>query len=216
MTNINEEYIEDYIRSVLPERIDYLSSMEKYAEDYNVPIVEPEVAQFLRLQIKLLKPKRILEIGTAIGYSALVMAESVEDTKISTIEKNEDMFLLAKENIEKSPYKDKINTIWGDAREVLPLLEGKYDLIFIDAAKGQYMEFLEYAMKLLNPSGLIISDNVLFRGMVASDSLVKRRKITIVKRLREFLKYINEIDGYTSSIIPIGDGVALTYKEEIH
>lgn len=216
MTNINEEYIEDYIRSILPERDDYFLEMEDYARKNHVPIIEPEVAQLLELQLKLLKPKRILEVGTAIGYSSLIMAEAVEsDCRITSIEIEEDMIYLAKEYIENTPHKDKINIIWGDASEVLPLLENKYDFIFIDAAKGQYMDFLEYAMKLLNPCGLIISDNVLYKGMVASDELVKKSKITIVKNLRKFLKYINEVDGYTSAIIPIGDGVALTYKEEI-
>lgn len=214
MTNINEEYIQEYIRGVLPERDKLLRELELYAKQYHVPIIEPEVAQFLRIQLNILRPKKILEIGTAIGYSSLVMAEILEDCKITSIEKDEDMFVLANNNIDRSPYKDKINIIWGDAVEVLPFLEQKYDLIFIDAAKGQYIEFLKWAMKLLNPAGLIISDNVLYKGMVASDRLVNRRKITIVKRLREFLKYINKIDGYISSIVPIGDGVALTYKEE--
>lgn len=191
--------------------------MEKYAKENHVPIIEPEVAQFLKVQLKLLKPNRILEVGTAIGYSSLIMADSLEkDCKITTIEIEEDMIILAKHYIENTPHKDKINIIWGDAVEVLPFIENKFDFIFIDAAKGQYMEFLNYSMKLLNPGGLIISDNVLYKGMVATDELVCKRKITIVKNLRKFLKYINEIDGYTSTIIPIGDGVALTYKEEIH
>ena len=96
----------------------------------------------------------------------------------------------------------------------MPGLQGKYDFIFLDAAKGHYMEFFTESMRLLESGGIIVSDNVLFRGMVASDKLVIRRKKTIVKRLREFLHYINEIEGYTSSIIPIGDGLAITYKEE--
>lgn len=215
MTNINKEYIENYIRDILPKKEDYLLDMEEYAIKNHIPIIQPEVAQFLKLQLKLLKPKRILEIGTAIGYSSLIMAESITDAKITTIEIDEDMIYLAKDYISKTPYEESINIIWGDALDVLPFLENKFDFIFIDAAKGQYMEFLEYAMNLLNPGGLIISDNVLYKGMVASDKLVDKRKITIVKNLRKYLKYINEIKGYTSSVIPIGDGVALTYKEEI-
>lgn len=216
MTNINEEYIEDYIRSILPHKKTYLIEMEEYARKNHVPIVEPEVAQLLKVQLKILKPKKILEVGTAIGYSSLIMAEALEgDFQITTIEREEDMVVLAKSYIEKTPYKDKISILWGDAMDVLPFIENKFDLIFIDAAKGQYMEFLDYAMEHLNPGGLIISDNVLYKGMVATDSLVDKRKITIVKNLRKFLTYINEIDGYTSAIIPIGDGVALTYKEEI-
>lgn len=214
MNNINEEYIEEYIRGILPDNPKYLKDIENYAEKNHIPIIEPESAQLLRTQIKIHKPKRILEIGTAIGYSALLMAEALKgQCFITTIERREDMVDLARENISNSKYKDIIHVIQGDASEVLESLDDKYDLIFMDAAKGQYMEFFNSCLKLIEPGSLIISDNVLFKGMVASDKLVIRRKITIVKRLRKFLKYINEIDGYTSCIIPIGDGMAFTYRE---
>ena len=215
MNHINEEYIEDYIRSLLPKRKDYLKEMEEYAEENHVPIVEPEVAQLLKVLLKIRKPKNILEIGTAIGYSALVMADTTgENCKITTIERRKDMIEKALVNIEKTPYKSRIKILEGDAEEVLLNLEEKYDFIFLDAAKGQYMDFFNKCLKLLDKNGIIVSDNVLYKGMVATDQLVIRRKKTIVKRLRAFLQYINEIEGYSSSIIPIGDGVALTYREE--
>ena len=214
MSNINEEYIEDYIRNILPDNKPYLRDLEIYAENNHVPIVEKEVAQLLKVLLKIHKPKKILEIGTAIGYSALIMAEATENTEITTIEKMPNMVELAKKNINSTIYKDRITIIEGEAEKILPDLEEKYDFIFLDAAKGQYIQFFNYCMELLEPEGLIVSDNVLFRGMVASDKLVIRRKKTIVKRLRKYLKYINEIEGYISSIIPIGDGVALTYREE--
>ena len=214
MSNINEEYIEDYIRNILPDNKPYLRDLEIYAENNHVPIVEKEVAQLLKVLLKIHKPKKILEIGTAIGYSALIMAEATENTGITTIEKMPNMVELAKKNINSTIYKDRITIIEGEAEKILPDLEEKYDFIFLDAAKGQYIQFFNYCMELLEPEGLIVSDNVLFRGMVASDKLVIRRKKTIVKRLRKYLKYINEIEGYISSIIPIGDGVALTYREE--
>lgn len=215
MTNINEEYIDEYLRELLPKRKDFLSTMEVYAEENHVPIVEPEVAQLIRVFLRSRKPKTILEIGTAIGYSALVMVDTLGgNCHITTIERQENMVDLAKAFISKTPYEKNIEILQGDANDVLDHIEGTFDMIFMDAAKGQYIEFFNKCMKLLKPGGMIIADNVLFRGMVASDELVVRRKITIVKRLRKFLKYINEVEGFTSSVIPIGDGLALIYKEE--
>lgn len=215
MTHINEAYIEEYIRNILPENNPYLKEMELYAEENHVPIIEKEVAQLLKVLLKIIKPKNILEIGTAIGYSALIMASSIdENSNITTIERRLDMIELAEKNINSTKYKDKINILYGEAEEILPSLNDKFDFIFLDAAKGQYLEFFNYCMNLINKEGVIVSDNVLFKGMVASDKLVIRRKKTIVKRLREYLKYINHLDGYSSCIIPIGDGVAITYREE--
>lgn len=214
MNYINEPYIEEYIRSILPEKNDHFTEMEKYAEENHVPIIEPEVAQLLKVQLKINKPKNILELGTAIGYSALIMAEAHEGSLITSIERRVDMIKLAEDNISKTKYKDRIRILEGDAEEVLPTLTEEYDFIFLDAAKGQYMEFFNQCIKVLKPGGVIVSDNVLFKGMVATDELVIRRKKTIVKRLRAFLKYINDIEGYTSCVIPIGDGVAITYREE--
>lgn len=215
MTNINEEFIEEYIRSITPKSKDYLMEMESYAEENHVPIIEPEVAQLIKVLLKSNKPKNILEVGTAIGYSSLVMADALDGKcKITTIERRNDMVQLAEANINKTPYRNQIKIIEGEAEEILPKLQDTYDFIFLDAAKGQYMEFFNYCIKYLKPGGMIVSDNVLFKGMVASDKLVIRRKKTIVKRLRSFLKYINEFDGYTSSVIPLGDGVAITYKED--
>lgn len=215
LTNINEEYIEKYIRSILPKNNSYLTIMEDYALENHVPIIEPEVGQLLKVLLKSQKPKKILEVGTAIGYSALVMAEATDEKcEITTIERRADMVELALENINNTPYKNRIKILEGDAIDILPNLEEKYDFIFLDAAKGQYLEFFNYCIKYLKPGGMILSDNVLFKGMVASDALVIRRKKTIVKRLRTFLEYINNLEGYTSCVMPLGDGVALTYKEE--
>lgn len=214
LSNINEEYIEEYIRNILPENKFYLKELEIYAELNHIPIIEKEVAQLLKLLLKIHKPKKILEIGTAIGYSALVMAEAIDNCQITTIERLPNMVQLAKTNINNTVYKNKIRILEGEAEEILPNIEEKYDFIFLDAAKGQYLELFNHCMRLLRPKGLIVSDNVLFKGMVASDKLVIRRKKTIVKRLRKYLEYINAIEGYISSIIPIGDGVALTYREE--
>lgn len=216
MTNINEEYIEEYLRSLIPISKDFLIEMEEYAGKNHIPIVDPEVAQLMRVLLKSLRPRNILEIGTAIGYSALVMADSLDGAcNITTIERRDDMISLAKDFISRTPYKENIKIIHGDANELLDNIIDRFDLIFMDAAKGQYLEFFNKSLDLLTPGAMILADNVLFRGMVASDGLVVRRKITIVKRLREFLKYINEIEGFTSSVVPIGDGLALIYREDL-
>ena len=214
MGNINKSYIEDYIRELLPSNGKLLSSMEEYALENNVPIVHPEVAQFLKVLIRMNKPKRILEVGTAIGYSALVMASCMDGGKILTIERNADIINVANENISKSNYKDNIEIIEGDAEEVLNSLEGKFDFIFLDAAKGHYKDFFSIFIEKLNPGGIVVSDNILFKGMIATDDLVVRRKKTIVKRMRDYLEFISSEESLETTVIPIGDGVAISYKKE--
>lgn len=215
MSNINEDYIEDYIREVIPESKGLLKEIEKYAEENHVPIVHPEVAQFLKVLIKVKKPKKILEIGAAIGYSSIVMIDSMgESGEVITIERREDMINLAKANIDKCGYRDRIHILKGEAQDILPEIEDTFDMIFLDAAKSKYMDFLPYCIKNLADGGLLISDNVLYKGMIANDDLVVRRKKTIVRRMREYLDYICNNPIFESSIIPIGDGVALTYKKE--
>lgn len=213
MSNINEEYVEGYIRDLTPKRSAFLEELETYAEENHVPIIEPEVGQVLKTLLRIHKPKKILELGTAIGYSSIMMASEI-DVEITSIERRADMVALSRENIEKANLSDKITVLEGDAEEILGSLEDKYDFIFLDAAKGQYKYFFDSAVLNLNKAGIIVSDNVLFKGMVASDELVIRRKKTIVKRLREYLEYINSLEGYTSCVLPIGDGLAITYKEE--
>ncbi|WP_204260272.1 O-methyltransferase [Caloranaerobacter azorensis] len=215
MSSINMDYIEEYIRSILPRSSEFLKALEDYAKNYNVPIIHPEVAQFIRVIMKIKNPKKILEIGTAIGYSAIVMAEaSNENCEIVTIERREDMVKLAKENFKKGGLDNRIKILHGEAQEILPNIKDNFDIVFLDAAKGKYMEFLPYCIDNLNDGGIIISDNILFKGMVANDDLVIRRKKTIVRRMREYLKYICDTPILETSIIPIGDGIALTIKKD--
>ncbi|RKD34604.1 O-methyltransferase [Thermohalobacter berrensis] len=215
MGNINRDYIESYIRDLLPETPHFLKDLEVYAEENHIPIVHPEVAQLLKVLIMIKKPKNILEVGTAIGYSAIVMAESMDNYgNIITIERRDDMVKIASENIKNKGFDKKIKILNGDALDILPTLNKKFDFIFLDAAKGKYKEFLPYCINNLVDGGILVSDNVLFRGMVANDDLVIRRKKTIVKRMREYLRYISNKPNLETSIIPIGDGVALTYKKE--
>lgn len=210
--NINYDYILRYIRAEIPKRSGLLLEMEEYAKKNSVPISQPESMRFLELIIKMSNAKNILEIGSAIGYSSIIMSRA-NDANVTTIELSEEMARLAKENIEKANLSDKITLILGDAKEELNKISGKFDVIFIDAAKGQYMGFFEHCRRLLRVGGIIISDNVLYKGMTATDELVVHRKITIVRRLRSYLDMLRDSKEFSSCIIPIGDGVALSFRE---
>lgn len=210
---INYDYITDYIRNTMKKSTGILKELEDYAREYGVPIVQPEVAGLLTVLGGLLKPSRILEIGTAIGYSSILLSGILrQGGVIDTIERSEPAAEKAVENIKKAGLQDTIRVIRGEASEVLPCLESKYGMIFLDAAKGQYPEFFPECMRLLEAGGLLVSDNVLYKGMVANDELVVRRKKTIVGRMREYLGTICSSGELDTSIIPIGDGVALSYR----
>lgn len=214
MSNISHDYIEEYIRELLPKSEGHIKVMEDYAVENNVPIIHPEVAQLLRIIIKSHGVKNILEIGTAIGYSASVMSLAAgEGSKVVTIERDDNMCLIAAENI-KLLELDSIKIVKGDAMEVLEKIEGEFDLVFLDAAKGHYDHFLPMCLERLKKGGLLVCDNVLFRGMVATNKLLIRRKITIVKRMRKYLSHISNMPGLETVILPIGDGVALSLKTE--
>ncbi|MBQ2968057.1 MAG: O-methyltransferase [Clostridia bacterium] len=182
---------------------------------HDVPIIHPEVRALLQFLCKLSKPCRILEVGTAIGYSAIVFARELpENGRLITVEREPEMTSLALSNIEKANLNEKIRVIEGEALEVLSCLNSKFDLVFIDAAKGYYHEFFELILPLMNDGGLIVSDNVLYKGMTASDDLVKRRQKTIVGRMREYLEMLCNHPKLTTSVLPLGDGVALSYYAE--
>ena len=209
MSTIAYDYMEEFIRSLIKEKNEKLEALEKHARNNSVPIIHKEVGRFLELMIDIKRPLRILELGTAIGYSAILMASVCKGSfHIDTIERDSEMIKQAKENIENFGFKGNINILEGDCLEILEELNEGYDLIFMDAGKGHYNHFLPHCLRLLNKEGIIIADNVLFRGMVASDKLVKRRKITIVKRMREFLNMVSE-DDFITSVIPMGDGIAV-------
>lgn len=210
------DYINDYIRKTIKKNQGILKELESFAAENHVPIVQPEVAKLLQVLGKLARPRRILELGTAIGYSAVLLSGVLgPDGIIDTIDRYELMLESARENIKRAGLEERINIIEGDALEVLRCLDKKYDMIFLDAAKGQYGEFLPECLRMLSPGGLLVSDNILYKGMVASDGLVVRRKKTIVKRMRSYLDTICNMEELDTSIIPIGDGVAVSYKRRL-
>ncbi|NLZ48670.1 MAG: O-methyltransferase [Clostridiales bacterium] len=214
MSNITYDFMEQYIRELIPERQGILKELEDYAKENKVPIIHKEVANYLEQMVNIIKPVRILELGTAIGYSAILMYNSSKSVEhIDTIERDEKMITLAKTNIEKAGLKENIEVLQGDCLEVLEGLKEKYDLIFIDAGKGHYNEFFPHCMRLLNDEGVIIADNVLYKGMVVSREFLVRRKITIVKRMKKFIDMVTKDDKLITSILPMGDGIAVIKRK---
>ena len=214
MSNIVNGKVENYIRETLKPSQGLLRDLELYAEEISVPIIHKEVADLLRVILKLKRPKKILELGCAIGYSSLFFADVLDgDVEIVTTERNPIMLERAQDNIKKAGMEDRIKILVGDAEETLKDLEGTFDMIFIDAAKGHYKMFFDMLIGKLNHGGIVISDNILYKGMIASDDYVVRRKKTIVKRMRTYLDYICDLEGISTSLIPIGDGLAISYKD---
>ena len=215
MNNINQEYIERYIQELLPKPEPFIEELQVYSEKFHIPIIHPEIAQFIKLLLKAQNCKKVLEIGTAIGYSAILFSRAMgQDSEVVTIEREASMIDIAKQNIKKASLQNNIKILEGEADNILPTLTLNFDCIFIDAAKAHYMDFLPSCLELLKDQGILLSDNVLFRGMVASDHLVQRRKITIVKRMRKYLYEISNHPNLNTSIIPLGDGLAISLKGE--
>ncbi len=213
MSGITYDYMEEYLRKLIRENSGKLKEMENFAKENGVPIVQKETGRFLEFMVNMKKPLKILELGTAIGYSSILMYEaSKTNPDIITIERDEKMIKLAKINFEKFNLQDKIKIKEGDCLEILEDLNEEFDLIFMDAGKGHYNHFLPHCLRLLKEDGIIIADNVLFRGMVPSQELVKRRKITIVKRMRTYLDMVSNDENLITSVIPMGDGIAITKR----
>lgn len=205
-------YVTEYLRTVTPQNEGILKELEDYAKENSVPIVQPETAQLLRVLVKMQKPERILEVGCAIGYSAILMA-SETDGSVSTLECNSEMAKTAEKNIERAGLSERIHVIEADAREYFKTLSGEYDMIFLDGPKAHYIHMLNDCIRLLRPGGILVADNVLYKGMTADDAHVIRRKITIVKRLRHFIAAQMQRPELKCVLLPLGDGVTVAVKE---
>ncbi len=207
-------YITSYIRGEIPERQGFLKELEEYAAEKSVPIVQPETAKLLEALTCIKRPLRILEVGCAIGYSAILMSQYLADGgSITTVEWDADMTEIARANIDKAGLSDKITVIHNDAKEVLPSLTGEYDMIFLDGPKAHYIYMMNDCIRLLKKGGMLIADNILYKGMVADDGHVIRRKITIVKRLRRFISAQMQRAELETVILPLGDGVTVAVKK---
>ena len=207
---------QDYLDSLIPDKSMFLNELRERSarEESYAPIVQRSTEQFIVTLMQMLKPHRVLEVGTAVGYSAILMADNLpEESRIITIERYKKHADIAIDNIFASGNEKRIKVIEGEASEVLHWLEGSFDFVFLDAAKGQYIEFLPDILRLLKKCGVLLSDNILYHGMVEDDEKIVRRKETIVKRLHMYLEKITDCAELTTSIIPIGDGVALSVRK---
>lgn len=211
---IVDERIVTFINSLDINNSELLEKIEKEARADDVPIIRREMQSFLKVLLMLKKPENVLEVGTAVGFSALLMSEYIPaGGRITTIENYEKRIPKARENFRRAGREDRITLIEGDAADVLKTLTGSYDFIFMDAAKGQYIHFLPEILRLLPPGGCLVSDNVLQDGdVIESRFAVERRNRTIHARIREYLYELKHHAELETSIIPLGDGVAVSVK----
>jgi predicted O-methyltransferase YrrM len=194
--------------------LDLFKEIEEYATEYNVPIINKISSSLLIEAVKTKQPKSILEIGTAIGYSALLMAHYMpKDSKIITIEQDATRIDIAYDYIARAGRTEQIQLLDGDASNILLQLEGTFDMVFIDAAKAQYLDYLSKIIDKLSIGAVVIADNVLFRGMVMSEEPPLRRYKTIVKRLKEYLEFVKTDPRFSTTIYHDGDGVAISYYQ---
>lgn len=213
---IVEERIRDYLYSLEPDESQLCEAIAREALERNIPIIKRETKALLKTLLVAKQPRAVLEVGTAVGYSALLMAQITgEDCQITTIEKYGPRILEARENFAKAGMGEKIRLLEGDAGEILKSLKGTYDFIFMDGAKGQYLHWLPDILRLMPAGGILFSDNVLQDGdVVQSRYAVERRDRTIHGRMREYLYQIKHMDALESAVIPVGDGVAVSVKRK--
>lgn len=211
---VNERLV-TYINSLDRGNTPFLNQLEMDALKNQVPIIRRETQSLLKVLLRIKTPSRILEVGTAVGFSALLMSTyGPENCRIITIENYDKRIPIARENFKKAGKEEQITLLEGDAREILKTLEEPFDFIFMDAAKGQYIHFLPDILRLLSRGGILISDNVLQDGdIIESHFAVERRNRTIYKRMREYLSALKNSDVLETSILPLGDGVALSVKK---
>lgn len=212
---IVDERMVTFINSLETENSEILETIEKEALETFVPIIRKEMQSFMKVLLAIQKPLNILEVGTAVGFSALLMSEyAPQECKITTIEKYEKRIPIAKENFRRAGKEEQITLLEGDALEILKGLEGKYDFIFMDAAKAQYINYMPEVLRLLEKGGVLVSDNVLQDGdIIESRFAVERRNRTIHSRMREYLYRLKHEEQLLTSIIPLGDGVAISTKK---
>ena len=210
-----DERLVTYINSLDRGNTEVLDTIEREALDSYVPIIRKEMQSFLKLLLAMQKPKRILEVGTAVGFSAILMAEyNPYPCEIVTIENYDKRIPIARENFVRAGKEKQITLIEGDATEVLKTLEEPFDMIFMDAAKGQYINFMPDILRLLKKDGVLVSDNVLQDGdIIESHFVVTRRNRTIHKRMREYLYELTHRDDLVTAVLPIGDGITVSSKK---
>ncbi|WP_366922555.1 O-methyltransferase [Metallumcola ferriviriculae] len=215
MGYILSDIVEKFLRYNVLVEDPYLKQLEQEARQENIPIVRREVGQLLRLLTQIAKPQNILEVGTAIGYSTLWMAREAAawGGTVTTIERNPQRRHRALQIFQEAQLERTVNSLLGDASNILKDLQGPYQMIFVDAAKGQYLNWHPFLKKMLSSGGILVADNVMFQGMVLPNSYLPRRQKTAVNRLRQYLKELQR-PPFTTVILPLGDGVAVSLLQE--
>ena len=214
---IVDERMVTYINSLDMGNTPLLNEIEKEAKADLVPVIRREMQSFLKVLLAIHRPLRVLEVGTAVGFSALLFCEyGPENMQVTTIEKYEKRIPIARENFHRAGREKQITLLEGDAADILKELQEPYDLIFMDAAKGQYIHFLDDVLRLMKPGSVLVSDNVLQGGdIIESHYAVERRNRTIYKRMREYLYELKHNDKLLTSVIPLGDGVTVSVRKDM-
>ena len=214
---IVDERMVTYINSLDMGNTPLLNEIEKEAKADLVPVIRREMQSFLKVLLAIHRPLRVLEVGTAVGFSALLFCEyGPENVQVTTIEKYEKRIPIARENFRRAGRENQITLLEGDAADILKELQESYDLIFMDAAKGQYIHFLDDVLRLMKPGSVLVSDNVLQGGdIIESHYAVERRNRTIYKRMREYLYELKHNDKLLTSVIPLGDGVTVSVRKDM-
>ncbi len=203
----------EYIRSLLPQNNSpQLREVLQYAEENNLPVLLPETAVVLAQLVMLKQPKKVLEIGTSVGYSTRVILQNSLSANVYTIESNESIYETSRAFFIKHGLADRVNLVFADATEILSFIDSKFDFIFLDGPKAQYVEYLPFLARYLTSGGVLVCDNVLFNGMVAGETEIARHKGGLVKKLDSFLRELMKRQDLTSSIIPVGDGISVSIK----
>ncbi|MEH6889724.1 O-methyltransferase [Bacillus sp. JJ864] len=211
-----QDVVCEYLLSFIDPKDELILEMEQYAREQHVPIMDRLGMEFMLQFLRLIGPKSILELGTAIGYSSIRMMQAIPNSSIVTVERNADRYEKALEYINRSLVKERISVIFGDALETGEQVKehGTFDVIFIDAAKGQYRRFFDIYEPLLNPGGVIISDNVLYHGLVTTKEHIENRRTRgLIRRIKTYNEWLMNHEGYDTTIFPIGDGVAVSKKK---
>lgn len=211
---ITNPAIDDYVSGLVPPRSPLLARLEKEAAEENIPIVQLASAQVMRMLLLLHRPRAILEVGTAIGYSTIWLAEAAPQARIVTMDIDEERLARARANVAEAGCADRVEILSRDATLGLPD-SYQFDCLFIDAAKGQYRAFLDLYLPLLREGGLVISDNVLFRGLVATPDEASKRQRPMVDKLNAFNAHLAERPDLETTFIPVGDGLAVSLKKQI-
>lgn len=204
---------EEYLEGLLPKRDLLLQEMERFADEHGIPIADPEVATFLEMTVRAILAKRVLEVGTAIGYADIFMARAISPQgRVVTIDTNAEMIAKAKAYVKRAGLEDQVEFHKGPALTVIPTLEGPFDLVYLDAVKEEYRDYLDLALPLMRTGGIVVCDNVLWRGQVASGRLVTEQYRRSTEALRGFNDYLVHHPQFLAQILPVGDGLAYGVK----